>query len=144
MTFVRHTIQRSRKPPIVVERKGAPPGSFGIAGYHKHATEAEIHATIVEWFNLATECLVFHIPNEGRRSVSGAALQKRLGLVSGAPDLVVLMPCGRMMMIEVKTVSGILSKEQKSFQSWCDSNNHIYVVCRSLDDVQRAMSHSQL
>ena len=55
----------------------------------------------------------FHVPNEGKRSVSYHAKMKKMGLRSGCPDIIVEYPQGRVLYIELKTKKGRLSDNQK-------------------------------
>ena len=55
----------------------------------------------------------FHVPNEGKRSISYHAKMKKMGLRSGCPDIIVEYPQGRVLYIELKTKKGRLSDNQK-------------------------------
>ena len=55
----------------------------------------------------------FHVPNEGKRSVSYHAKMKKMGLRSGCPDIIIEYPQGRVLYIELKTKKGRLSDNQK-------------------------------
>jgi len=71
-------------------------------------------------------CIYLHIPNEGKRSWAEGKKMKRMGLVAGAPDWLIvwhsyyamlrLPTCG---FIEMKTTAGKLSLDQLEFQSRC-------------------------
>lgn len=103
-------------------------------------SEDQVHITILEWFRLKRDCVVFHIPNGGKRGWLAGAKMKRLGTLPGAPDLVVLyamMGEPKTLLIEVKAVRGEQSKEQREFEEACKDMGHDYIVVRSLDDVIR-------
>ena len=53
----------------------------------------------------------------------------------GAPDIVVVAK-GIMIGIEVKTPKGVLSEEQAAFGEKLKAAGGIYIVARSIDDVQ--------
>ena len=55
----------------------------------------------------------FHVPNEGKRSVSYHAKMKKMGLRSGCPDIIIEYPQGRVLYIELKNENGRLSDNQK-------------------------------
>ena len=55
----------------------------------------------------------FHVPNEGKRSISYHAKMKKMGLRSGCPDIIVEYPQGRVLYIELKNEKGRLSDNQK-------------------------------
>ena len=51
----------------------------------------------------------FHVPNEGKRSISYHAKMKKMGLKSGCPDIIIEYPEGRVLYIELKNEKGRLS-----------------------------------
>tara|TARA_R100001480_G_scaffold18196_1_gene27595 strand:- start:403 stop:765 length:363 start_codon:yes stop_codon:yes gene_type:complete len=55
----------------------------------------------------------FHVPNEGKRSVSYHAKMKKMGLKSGCPDIIIEYPQGKVLYIELKNEKGRLSDNQK-------------------------------
>ena len=54
-------------------------------------------------------------------------------LVKGIPDLVILLPNGKYICIELKTEKGTLSTGQKEFKNAIGINN--FYLCRSVDEV---------
>ena len=62
---------------------------------------------------------IFHIPNEGKRSLKSALTLKRMGLKNGVPDIFVSVPCGQYhgMYIEFKSAKGKLTTDQQEFLS---------------------------
>ena len=52
----------------------------------------------------------------------------------GTPDVIVLVP-GKVIFLEIKSSTGVLSLEQKELQSVCEKFQIEYYVVRSLDDV---------
>ncbi|MBP9988042.1 MAG: VRR-NUC domain-containing protein, partial [Ruminococcus sp.] len=61
--------------------------------------------------------MMFHVPNEGKRSVANGASLKRQGLKKGVPDIFILAPKGKYhgMAIEMKKIGQKPTKEQKQF-----------------------------
>jgi len=57
------------------------------------------------------------VPNEGARSFSMLAYLKKLGLLKGASDLIILYPTEiyPSMLLEFKSPRGVLTKEQEAF-----------------------------
>lgn len=58
----------------------------------------------------------YHIANEGKRKVQYRIKLKKMGFRSGAPDLVVEYPKGKIIYIELKNELGRLSESQKLWQ----------------------------
>ncbi len=68
-------------------------------------SEREHQTLLVKWAHLK-KIVPIHIPNEGKRGAIGGAIQLRLGLSAGFPDLIVMKAHGGYMgcCIEVKRV----------------------------------------
>ena len=63
-------------------------------------TESQLQIQIFEWAQLMTGkypelSLLYHIPNEGKRSIYYGAKLKREGLKSGVPDICLPIPKGQ-------------------------------------------------
>ena len=56
---------------------------------------------------------VFHVPNQGIRSIKQKLLLSNMGLKSGCPDLILEFKGGSIVYIELKTSTGTLSSSQK-------------------------------
>ena len=113
-------------------------------------SEYEIHKSIVEWLKIALPdgCVFHHSPNEGRHNVAYRAKQKRLGVRAGWPDLdIFINPTWwrfagpwSLVFLEIKTLKGRLSKNQKSLHSeLANAGCHIHIV-RSIEDSRNALS----
>jgi hypothetical protein len=105
--------------------------------------ESRLQASIVKYFDaigLRRDCLVFSVPNEGRRSRVAAGILKSMGMLPGVADLVIVAPGGRCHFLEVKTARGKLSSTQQEFRRRCRSLDVPHAIVRSLDDVGRALS----
>lgn len=75
--------------------------------------------------------LLYHIPNEGKRSrISGAALARQ-GLKSGVPDLCLPVPCEKYhaLYIEMKRKGGKMSPKQKYWLDWLNLQGNRAVCC---------------
>jgi hypothetical protein len=101
--------------------------------------EDAVQRSIVNYLRnvLPGSAMVIHIANNPRSARDGARL-KALGLVAGAPDLLVVLPHGKGCFIEVKSAKGRVSVEQYSFSYSCVALNWPWFVARSIDDVRRA------
>lgn len=77
-----------------------------------------------------------YAPNDMAR-IKYINIHKARGYVNGQPDLVVLLPSGRVLLVELKTKSGRLSDAQKVFQSAAENMSHEYVVWRSVEDAEK-------
>jgi len=96
--------------------------------------ESEIQSAIVKALR-QLGFLVFHIPNQATRG-----LRRYSGMVSGAPDLVVLKG-GRAWFFEVKTDRGKQSYAQKAIEEAIASEGFTYAIVRSVDDVLRVLGY---
>jgi hypothetical protein len=100
--------------------------------------EDQIQAAIVNWLRTVLPgAIVLHLHNNPRSKVDGARL-KAMGLVKGAPDLLVCLPGGRGVFIEVKAPKGRVSPEQHGFSFACQGIGWTWFVARSIDDVSLA------
>ena len=103
--------------------------------------ESGIQAAIVKY--LQSRKLWFcSCPNEaaGKDAAIRMAKMKTLGLRSGAPDLLVFMPGGRLVCLEVKTEKGFQSPAQKHFEEKLNELKFEYYVVRSVDDVMEIIN----
>jgi hypothetical protein len=99
--------------------------------------EAAIQRQIVDFIRVtAPDLLVFAIPNGSQRTKSGRPANAVYGMVSGAPDLCVVCPLGKVFWLEVKAPKGRVSDAQLSFHWELEKRNHICAVVRSIDDVR--------
>jgi hypothetical protein len=100
--------------------------------------EDTIQAAIVDWLRLVLpNAIVLHVHNNPRSAMDGARLRK-IGLVAGAPDLLVCLSGGRGLFIEVKASKGRVEPEQHTFANACLPLNWPWFVARSIDDVKLA------
>jgi hypothetical protein len=77
--------------------------------------------------------------NAKRRVIQMNSLKKQ-GLKVGFPDLVALMPFGRVGFIEVKCEGEKLTKKQIEVHEFLLALGHKVVVCRSVEDVRETMA----
>jgi hypothetical protein len=94
------------------------------------SSETEEQKAVVEYCDLLHIPIV-HIPNEGKRSVSYAAMLKRMGLKKGFPDLFVTRARGGYhgLFIEMKYDKGKTSKDQKEWLELLTAEGYACAVC---------------
>lgn len=105
----------------------------------KTEKENKIQQDAVMWFN-NNYCLKFHqprwiilsIPNEGEDAFE-VKRKKDRGMLPGASDLLIIGPNRYVAFAETKTLTGVISKNQKEFQHRVTELGHDYFVYRSLD-----------
>jgi hypothetical protein len=104
-------------------------------------TEAKIQQEIVFWFknnyclkHHNPRCCIYSIPNEAEGK-SEMMYKKAIGLLSGASDLVVLLP-ERCIFVEVKTEIGRQSEKQKEFEQIVTDLGFEYILVRNLEQFQ--------
>ncbi len=81
----------------------------------------------------------YSVPNEAKRSPQLAARLKAMGMRSGVADLVVLLPGGRSVFLEVKTATGKQATMQKLFEQRVTELGFVYQIVRSVQDVQSVL-----
>jgi hypothetical protein len=109
--------------------------------------EDRIQQEIFVWFN-NTYCLknhkprgiIFSIPNGGTRNAKEAVKLKATGLLRGASDLIVILPNGKLLFIEVKTDIGVQSEYQKDFEDRVKSLGFEYILVRSLEEFKKIIN----
>jgi hypothetical protein len=101
--------------------------------------EETTQRAIVAWIELCVPYAIpIAIPNGARRTFAGRATNGVPGLRKGAPDLVVALPGGKVLWLEVKAPSGRVSADQIALHGKLNARGHTVAVVRSIDDVRRA------
>ena len=103
--------------------------------------EMQIHKAIFDWLRWKLpKALIHHSPNElgmsGREVARQVAKHKRMGMLAGFPDFLVLLK-GRTVGLEVKAGKNRQSAAQKDAESAFKENLAEYHVVHSIDDVAR-------
>jgi hypothetical protein len=108
------------------------------------ALESKIQQQIVIYFknnyclkNHNPRCAIFSVPNESSNKKE-MMFKKSIGLLSGASDLIVLMP-NRCIFVEVKTDIGRQSENQKEFEARVKELGFEYYLVRSLQGFKEAL-----
>lgn len=112
------------------------------------STEAKIQSSLVQWYNntyclthQTPRCIIFSIPNGGaNKSISEHMVSRAMGEYKGASDLIVIH-CGKLLFIEVKTPTGVQSKDQKIFETHVRQCGYDYFLVRSVEDFKLIISN---
>ena len=102
--------------------------------------EAKIQADIVKFllpYRKAGKLDFFSVPNEAAANPIRQGQLIAMGLRPGVSDLVLMLPGGRVIFVEVKNESGIQSPAQIAFEQKCHELGFEYVLVRSVDEVRR-------
>jgi hypothetical protein len=105
-------------------------------------SEDKIQSDCYLWFHntqVRLRCLLFHIPNGGKRGEREANKFRAMGVVAGIPDLFLSIPTETHhgLYIEMKTPTGKLSPEQKEVHIKLVSEGYKVIICRSLEDFKK-------
>ena len=115
--------------------------------------ESKLQQTCVKWFRLQYPmCLLFAIPNGGKRSVLEAKIMKGEGVVSGIPDLFLAEPILHEtwdgdelllpgLFIEMKTEKGRLTESQKAIHAKLEQLGYRVAICRSLEEFMQTVNN---
>jgi len=103
----------------------------------KLGPEDRIHIAILDYLEVVLpRGLVWHTPNQGKRSFTTAGKLKLLGMRAGVPDITIVYE-GRIYFLEVKAPKGRLSPEQGRFGVDAIAAGAGWAVVRSIDDVRQ-------
>lgn len=117
-----------------------------MAGKAKRSNpEGILHRAVVK--HLEQRCLDgvlwFHVPNGGKRGIREAVNFKRMGVLPGIPDLVMLAPTEYghpyIYTMEFKAPGKRLSERQLEVRSRLDSMGVFTAVCDSVDAAIRVL-----
>lgn len=103
--------------------------------------ECQIQSQCVQWFRFQyPEFIIFSTNNEAcfRR----ITYFNSLGLLNGVSDLIILLPHGKTLFIEMKNKKGRQREEQKTFQEKVEGLGFHYFICRSLEQFQEIINNN--
>jgi len=60
--------------------------------------------------------------------------------VKGVPDIIGILPTGQFLGIECKSSVGKMSPEQLIFKKRIEANNGVYILARSVEDVENSLA----
>lgn len=102
--------------------------------------ERDLQAKCVRWWaESGLAGILVHIPNEGKRNRIDCAGLAALGIVAGAPDLLLILPNARTHLIELKTPIGEMSRQQRDFASAVQRLGHTFSLVRSLEEFKESV-----
>ena len=104
--------------------------------------ESTLQTACVRWFRYQYPYLVIYaVPNGGSRNVREAQRLKAEGVLAGVADLVVLLPQGKSLYIEMKVKGNCQTDNQKDFQKKVTILGHTYVVCYTFEEFQQVIEN---
>jgi hypothetical protein len=74
-----------------------------------------------------------HIASGEFRTKATAARLKRMGVIAGWPDFILLSPAGRPHFLELKRRNATPTEEQREFAEWCTAHDVSYAIARNFD-----------
>ena len=105
--------------------------------------ESVLQTACVKWFRLQYPHLVIYaVPNGGSRNVREAQRLKAEGVLAGVADLVVLLPKGKSLYIEMKVKGNKQTENQKVFQDKAITLGHPYTVCYSFEEFKEVIERN--
>lgn len=110
-------------------------------------TEEDEQTLLFSWVNMQKHAypeldLLFHIPNEGKRTAQTGARLKAAGLSSGVPDICLpVAKCGyNALFIELKRQKGgTLSKNQKEWLEKLLQAGNLAVRCNGFEEAKKIL-----
>ena len=101
-------------------------------------SEHEEQVSLVKWFrDNFPDCLIFAVPNGGKRGIREAMRLKQEAVTKGVSDLIILRPNAKILFLEMKQVKGKLSKEQIKFFDMLDIMGFDYIVGYGATDASK-------
>ena len=86
--------------------------------------------------------LLFHIPNEGKRTTTTGGRMRKEGLRKGFPDLCLPVARGgyHSLYIELKRIKGsITTTEQTEWIEALKQQGHVAIICKGFEQAQKAI-----
>ena len=111
-----------------------------INGIRMIPTEEEEQKTVISWCKIQESRwpelqLIYHVPNEGKRSKNTAAAEKAMGLRAGVSDLCLPVPRAWFhgLYVEMKALDGKVTKEQEEFLTAVGEQGYCCCACWGAD-----------
>ena len=102
-------------------------------------TERDEQIALFDWASYRPDLkLMYHITNEGRRTVQHTMSLLRQGMKPGVPDICLPVARGvyHGLYIELKTKTGLQSPEQKQWQRDLLNEGYCAAVCHGFDEAR--------
>lgn len=121
---------------------GSPVGFSPTPRKRRRNEESLAQQAVIKWWGCShkgfglPEWALFAIPNGAAREVVTGSILKREGVRSGIPDLFMAVPRGNRsgMFVEMKTLKGVLSPEQRAILPVLETLGYSTAVCRSAQE----------
>ena len=101
--------------------------------------EDDLQTSCMQWLQYAhPDVLAFHVPNGGNRSAREGAKFKRMGVLAGVPDILIITPKGGFngFAVELKVKGGKVSELQNKCLKRFEACNFKILVCWSFDEFE--------
>lgn len=110
----------------------------------KKVSEDIEQKTLIRWVSLKhpkIKDLLFHVPNEGKRSPIRGLEMRRMGMRAGIPDLFLSVPRGTYhgMYIELKSLSGKLTPQQQKYLDRFNQEGYLAVCCYGWEEAAKSI-----
>lgn len=110
-------------------------------------TEAEEQIALMNWAQMMSGVIpelkmLYHVPNEGKRSKAAGGKLKAMGLKKGVPDIVLPVPRGKYhgLYMELKRVdSGHATEEQLWWLEQLEWYGYAVTICRGWQNASKAI-----
>lgn len=105
-------------------------------------TEKQEQEDLFRWASYRPDLkLMYHVTNEGRRSIQHAMSLKRQGMKPGVPDICLPVSRGRYhaLYIELKAKGGRLSPEQREWQRDLLAEGNCATVCYGFEQAKQTI-----
>ena len=126
--------------------KSIKPKKWSNEGYKSGLDEDAEQTALIEWCEFMSGkhpelSLIYHVPNEGKRSIAYAVRMKKMGLKSGVPDLCLPVARGKWhgMYIEMKADGGKPTVEQLGWQCKLTTQGYLCIVAWSFEYARDAI-----
>lgn len=136
----------SKSKSSIAQSKTKSKPLYGNPGYKSCIDEAEAQKALIEWCELMSgkyPCLdlIYHVPNEGKRTKTFAALLRALGLKKGVPDLHLPVARGKWhsLYIEMKAEGGKPTIEQSQWLCKLTAQGNKCIIAWSFDFAKDAI-----
>jgi len=104
----------------------------------RNESESLIQQQIFIWFNNNyRNCIIHSVPNGSSTGDPRIISQMtQLGMVKGIADLIIWLPNGKAIMVEVKNSTGSQSSDQIKIQQKLESLGGVYILACNLESFQ--------
>jgi hypothetical protein len=102
--------------------------------------EDDLQCQVFAFLRLAlpADAIPFAVPNGGFRIKAEAARLRKMGVTPGVADLAIIYQF-RIYFIELKTIDGTMSPDQKEFERRCAETGVPYAIVRSVEGAERRL-----